>query len=283
MGTVGGGGGGSVTEFFGKFCDIYRPCCQAAGLRSDGQQCRVVYGALVPPTGFNAAAGETCLNATRAAASQPGFCEGSVPEVVECSRVFQSASGKAPGEACTEDVDCAPSAEGAVNCESDFSGAAEIRQCQVEIRGTPGSGPCIWTVDGNLRYSSGSGDGIVPRGYACYVIDGLRCDEVTDTCVALKPVGATCGASDECVKGAFCDETSKCAMRRAPGGACNGSDGQCAATAYCSEATLMCAARQATGTSCTDDAQCMSGSCVNSACEAGSGNNLALAFLCGQP
>ncbi|HET6150942.1 MAG TPA: hypothetical protein VFH68_25625 [Polyangia bacterium] len=280
---VGCGGGGGASGFIGQFCDIYRPCCAAAGLRSDGQQCRALYGALLPSNTYDAMAGEACLAAVRAQASQPGFCAGDLPDPPECNRVLASSSSKAPGATCTDDNECAPSTEGEVECNSAFPPSGEIRKCQVVIRGTAGSTPCLRTVNGNRFFSTGNPDDVIPRGYACYVSDGLRCDEVSTACVALTPVGQRCSGLEDCVDGAYCDFTAgTCIARKAVGAACTGtSSSECVDTAYCRAATS-CAARQVAGTTCMVDDECTSDSCVNMMCETGTGN-FTLTFICGQP
>jgi hypothetical protein len=277
------GGSSNATEFFAQYCDIYRPCCQAAGLRSDGQACRALYGALVPGTAYDPVAGQACLTETRAGASQPGFCEGNGPDAESCNRVFPPNGTKAPGDLCSEDRECAASTEGDVICESGFiSGGAVVEKCQIQIRGVAGSSPCLWTVDGSYRSTSSLREDVEPRGYLCYVSDGLRCDGGSGACVALQPLGGSCFNADECVKGSYCSGSpSTCMARKTVGGTCGGADSECVTTAYCAS-TLMCEARSGIGTTCTESAQCTSGSCVNGKCDAGSGN-FALAFLCGQP
>jgi hypothetical protein len=278
---VGCGGSDDVSSFVGKFCDIYRPCCMAAGLRADGQQCRAFYGTFASGSHYDATAGEACLNATRARAGQTGFCEGTLPDPPECNRVFAAGGTKPPGATCTDDDECAPSDEGDVECNSAFAPSGEIRKCQVVIRGASGSNPCVRTVNGSVFFSNNADD-VVPRGYACYVSDGVRCDDVSMSCVALTAIGQRCSGFDDCVSGAYCDFTSgTCMMRKPVGMACTGStSSECVDTAYC-RARTTCTARQATGTSCTENAQCTSDSCVNMSCEAG--GNFLLSFICGQP
>ena len=266
------GGAGSSGAFIAQFCDVWKPCCAAAGLRSDGQQCRALYGSLLPPSRYDATAGEACLEATRAAASQPGFCEGTVPSPDVCERVFRSIGTKAPGETCVEDDECAPSSEGSVECAIAFVASAQIRKCQVTIRGVAGSTPC----------ESFIGEDVLPRIYECSASDGLRCDATTMTCMALSPIGGACTSFSDCVAGAACNfATSMCVARREVGAACTSST-QCVETAYCDDTSGVCAARKAMGAACAGSDECTSDSCVNAMCAAGSGN-FTLSFLCGEP
>jgi Dickkopf-like protein len=283
LGCGSNGGAGSANGFVNELCELYRPCCAAAGLRADGVQCRAFYGAFTSAGSYDAAAGEACLTAMRAASSQPDFCDGNA-EPAACDAVFGTSSGtKAPGQTCDFDDDCAPSAQGEAICGSAFpSGGGEIRKCQILVRGTAGSTPCIRTVEGSTWSSSYNGDDVPLMGYSCNVADGVRCDSLTDTCVALTPVGGDCLTSSQCVREATCSSATDTCAARAPVGSACGLDSDCVKTAYCSDPGGLCTARSANGTACTDDNQCVSDSCVNMKCAA-STDNFALALLCGNP
>ena len=61
------------------YCDIYKPCCVAAGLPGDGTACRALFAsAASPQASYSATAGEACLSGLQAISGQPGFCEGDV-------------------------------------------------------------------------------------------------------------------------------------------------------------------------------------------------------------
>jgi hypothetical protein len=113
---------------------------------------------------YDPAAGDTCLVALRAAAAQPGFCETTALRPVECDPAFGQTGTLAPGAPCGSDNDCAPSSEGRVACFN----ADVTRNCQVQIRGKAGDGPCVWTVDVGTSDYSGPPlmDGIA-RSYVC--------------------------------------------------------------------------------------------------------------------
>jgi hypothetical protein len=277
------GSASSLNGFVSQYCDIFRPCCMAAGLRSDGAQCRSLLGGLAPASSYDAAAGEACLAAMRAAAmAGPALCEtGETPP--ECENVFGATGTAAPGATCAEDEDCAPSAQGKVKCEGAFqSGGGEIRKCQVQVVGTAGSSPCVATIDGSFTYYFGTDDDVVSLGYTCNVADGVRCDGTTNVCVALKAVGAACASSTDCVRNAYCDGVQDtCAALKALGADCS-LDAECMANAFCSSTTNTCSARKAAGATCGKSAECVSKDCVNSKCGAGS-DNFALTFICGTP
>jgi hypothetical protein len=285
-----GGGAGSVEAFVGSYCDLFSPCCAAANLRSDGQTCRLFLGAFAPAGRYDKQKGEACLAAMKQASMKADFCQqsdGATPTV--CDEVFGPPQGtKAPGETCDGDDDCAPSSEGKVDCASSFSGSAQVRKCQVQVRGKAGDKPCIGSVEGSTTYSNLGGDDLPAKGFLCYDQDGLRCDSVSDTCVAYKLVGEACtsnGFARDCVATAYCDVAlRKCAARKPAGAACG--DGassaqvECAAGNYC-PAGGTCAAQAAQGAACTADKQCLTDSCVNGMCRPSPSADFGLALICG--
>ena len=75
--------------FIGRFCDVYKPCCTAAGLAGDGAACRTLFmSTLGPQAKYDGAAGESCLAALQATAGQPGFCEGDLATPSTCAQAF---------------------------------------------------------------------------------------------------------------------------------------------------------------------------------------------------
>jgi hypothetical protein len=283
-----GDGAGSASAFVQSYCDILKPCCAMAGLRSDGVSCNALLGAFASPSAYNKEAGSACLAGLRAAASKPDFCQtfgDSEPE--SCGDAFGNgpAGNKQPGEACEDDGDCARSSEGKVECQTTFVNSATVSKCQIRIKGKAGDQPCVGTVEGNVT-SGNSGLEPPPRGYLCYISDGLRCDSTTDACVALKPVGEACTSSvaDECVTSAYCDTTlRKCTERKQTGAMCTSSfsNPQCADGLYCSTTNRTCAAALADGAACTQNEQCKSTDCVNGSCGRDGGGDFGLTFICG--
>jgi hypothetical protein len=126
-------------EFIGDFCELWRPCCQMSGLRADAGECRLNLGAF-SGNGFDPAAADACLSETRAAAGAPAFCGTASMETGSCRRVFPSTGTKAPGEACSDDDECAPaSAESdTAVCARVIPASGEIRKCQLRRRGSGG-------------------------------------------------------------------------------------------------------------------------------------------------
>jgi len=288
LGLSCGGGAGTAGAFVDQYCELFTPCCQMANLPSDGSQCRAFLGAFTAASNYDRAAGEACLNDIRAASSKPDFCQsGSNSGSTACNQVFEGGNGGTakPGESCTQDSDCAPSSEGKVDCRSRFVSGSETRKCQVQIRGTEGSTPCVGTVDGNITsyYSTGTSTDIPSRGYLCYVSDSLRCDNTSGACVRIKAAGEMCsGGSNECVKTAFCDTTMRLCVERKPAGSPCTSNTQCAAGTSCSSVTpRTCVPLLADGSACTQSGQCKSSNCVNGACAKSGGSDLGLALICG--
>jgi hypothetical protein len=278
----------SASGFAAAYCDLIKPCCAMAKLRTDGQQCQVVFGAFGGQANYNKQAGETCLAETRAAAGRTDFCQTlDNDEPSSCDRVFSSSGKKQPGEDCSSPDDCAPSSEGPVECESNFAvGGSQIRKCQLQVKGKEGDKPCVGTKDGNSTFSNLNLEDVPAKGYVCNVSDGLRCDDDNDTCVKLKAAGEECHGDLECVRTAYCEvATDKCTDRKAIGAMCTPSfsNEECVAGGWCSETTRMCAVQVDLGATCTDDVECKSLNCVNSKCDKGLGSDIGLALVCGAP
>jgi hypothetical protein len=279
-------GSSGPEEFASSYCDLIKPCCAAAGLPGDGKQCRAVFTAFSGLGTFNEAAADQCLSELRQASSRGDFCAGNY-DPPSCNQVLGEDRGnKKPGETCTEDEDCATSPEGETSCQRASTGGAEIRKCQVQVKGVEGSSPCVATVDGSTTISSSSfgATDVAAKGYLCYVSDGLTCR--AGTCVKIEQVGGMCTSSvaRECVAAAYCDTAKKmCAQRKSAGAACTGgffNDQECAAGTYCADGTKVCTALAAKGAACTEDDACASGNCVNGKCGAEEAD-FGLQIICG--
>jgi hypothetical protein len=215
-----------------------------------------------PSAAYNATAGESCLAGLQAIASQLGFCEGDVMPPQTCAQAFGGAAG-----GCIQDSDCAAPGQGDdVRCVSGFANGAEIRKCQVQIRGQVGSTPCVGSVRDGVTLYGGVGGGIPDQGYLCDAADGLRCDG--SACVALKVPGEPCDLTSDCAEAAFCDvATGACAPRKPIGADCLGQALECQGGSFCDDAVLTCAAQRDLGAGCTENTHCLSGNCPGGACE----------------
>ena len=288
-GDSGGSVAGDREAFIAELCQQYMPCCAKAGKPSDGGACRAFYGGYAASATYNGAAANACLSEIKASSGSATFCETGMSgsSAPSCGQVFGSASGgtKKPGETCTDDDDCASSAEGEVECESLYKDGATIKKCQIRVVGKAGDTPCVGTVDGNSTSFSGTPLPDIPqKGYTCDVKNGLRCDGTTRTCVAIAKVGEACTGSgtNVCVKEAYCDSTTKvCAARKAAGSACEQYRDQCAVGTYCETTSLTCKTSIADGAPCKSSTECLSRSCVNMACAKQGSGSLTTAFLCG--
>jgi hypothetical protein len=283
-----GGGAAGKDSFIAQYCAEFAPCCAKVGRPTDGAVCRAFIGAFAPPN-YDPAAADQCLAEVHAAASAPTFCDApNSASAPSCNKVFGMNTGSAkPGDACTQDNDCAPSAEGKVRCASLFKNGTEIRKCQVQIAGKAGDSPCAGTVDGNITYFSGSLNqtDILPRAYLCDVATGVYCDGTSGACVAIGKVGDPCNSSTGqyvCEKTAYCDSATKtCTMKKSVGDSCTSFPDPCSAGNYCDSATMKCVVALPEGALCTMSQACASGSCVNGKCGKSTTTDLGLALLCG--
>jgi hypothetical protein len=265
-------------QFVAQLCAEFTDCCKAAGRPSDGAQCRVFFGAFASASNYDEVAAGPCLDEVRAAGDQK--CKSSSMNTPSCSKVFAGGGTKQPGEACQDSSECAPAASGSVDCVSDAAGDATVQQCQLRLPGKAGSSPCVGTVDGNITFSSGNGDGIALMGYLCDVADGLTCDDQTNACEAIGATGQPCtNGLRQCVSSAYCSfDDFICKDRVALGSACE-SDDACQVGTYCEAGGDTCAAQSAPGLACATNAECLSDNCTNQTC--GPSDDLGLALLCG--
>jgi hypothetical protein len=278
-------GSSARDSFIGQYCDLLKPCCTAAGLRGDGQQCRLLFS--FASSGYNAKAGDTCLAEIKAMPTEMR-CAALTMDSPACSMVFPSTGTKAPGETCSSDSDCALASQGKVSCAFAFSGTTTIQKCQVQIRGQEGSSPCVGTVNGAATSFVVGATDVLSLGYLCYLDEGLRCQDGVG-CVRLKAVGQTCvdQFSGECVLDARCDSTQQtCVARKQVGATCTGAQDECLATAYCKSPALTCSPKVANGAACMSSDECMSGNCdtttATGMCKSGL-EDFGLALLCGSP
>jgi hypothetical protein len=250
--------------FIGRYCDVYQPCCTAAGLPGDGKACRALFASAASPQAkYDAAAGDACIAALMQSAGQPGFCTGDIVTPSACAQAF----GGVMAGGCVQDSDCPASSGGDARCVSAYVNGAEVRKCQTQMRGAQGSTPCVGSVRAGVTLYAGSGTGDIPdQGFLCNSDDGLRCDG--SACVALTADGGQCEIYTDCVVADFCDAaTGTCAPRRASGAGCIGEALECADGLYCDDAHMTCAAQLDVGAACTDNTQCLTGNCPNGACE----------------
>ncbi|HEY3451136.1 MAG TPA: hypothetical protein VGK67_32560 [Myxococcales bacterium] len=268
-------------EFIDQYCAALMPCCSKAGLPADAKTCRLMlaFGASGSTTTYSTANASTCLSQLGALQGDPSLCTGGM-NTFECSNAFPSTSAtKAPGEACADSHECAPSREGDATC---LRGT-----CAVLIAGKAGDHPCVGTqyANGGSSISWGASDGAAPaEGYLCDRTLGADCDAKTRTCIALADLGQPCTLSYGCVDTAFCNGSSdRCVARAAVGADCpSGADEECVATAECSN-TGKCTARPvdpgSLGTPCTGNAACDSNlACTDGTCQHG----VRLEPICGE-
>jgi hypothetical protein len=211
------------------------------------------------------------------AASQPDFCStlGGNPPV--CAQVYGTHASQ-PGEACTQDNDCALAPNGGAICVDQIvadGGASPGKVCVQTLPGGAGASPCIG-ASGVVSIESWSGGAWPPLGYLCDPTTTV-CDP-NHTCTLLSAVGAACATDAQCVPSAYCDfSTMQCAARATAGTSC--ATAECDPTSYCDTSTKTCTPKLAAGTPCPADTQeCISGACGQGKCL---GGNLGLDVLCG--
>lgn len=298
-GTEGGGGGASSDSFVSQYCDLYAPCCPKVNKTYDQAKCKLVFAAFLGDSTYDPGAGQTCLDAARAEANGPAFCDTGLSDDADkkCNNVFKKNAPngtKKPGETCEDDSECSSTAEGEGNCASSFAKDQTIRACQIQTRGKEGEA-CAGEKDtdnsSTTVISSGSSDGPPPQKIAlCFIADGLFCETTfsgstsTQKCAKTQPIGGTCQSSSEhaCVKEAFCDTTAKkCVERKKAGESCvQFASNQCVDKHYCDSTSKTCKPSIADGQPCTKNEECDGRSCTNGKCGFGSSSTGTASFIC---
>lgn len=286
--SSGSGDASSASGFGQEFCQLIEPCCADAGLSTSGSQCQLFVGAAESKGTYDPNAGQACLTAMQQASKSSTFCTDLGGDLPQCDSVFGSGGGSAgPGQPCTTDNDCAKAAGGSAICFTTTNfvdgGSSSTSTCVQTQSGMAGQGPCIGTVQGDVTYFQGSGNGAPPSmGYTCNVANGVSCSSTTQKCTALAATGQPCESDQECVTSDYCafggTGSSTCQARAAVGAMCGGG-AQCATTAYCDSSSSTCKALLPDGTACATSEQCQSSGCNNGKCTGS--NNLGLALLCG--
>jgi hypothetical protein len=286
----------NASEWAAKFCDLLGPCCAKYDLPTDGEICRRLYSL---PYGFDAAMGDACLREMKAAQSNPDFCASGNKVAPSCAKVYPTSGPtpgtKKPGEACSNDGDCATSTLGKVTCASKTDATTHVTTsvCQVAVAGKEGDGPCTATVDGNVTYGSGSSASMPPaQVIVCDVKDGVFCPSTSSTgpaptCTRPADVGSACVDSFggfSCVKGAYCSGSpATCKARLALGATCETFGSNCIEGAYCDETSLKCTSQLAEGAACTTSEQCSTHSCTNKKCAKPDLSGFGYLLICGPP
>jgi len=250
----------------GRYCALFKPCCDKAGIPGDQSFCKMAFGSRQPTSD---AAAEQCLKDYEALAKDPTFCDFTFDEPESCKKAFpEDTSGKKPGEPCTQSSDCA----GDATCHHDFQTDKET--CAAFVLAAEGQA-CIGERNGES--SSWSGNPQNDQITLCDSKAGLICD---GTCKKPAAVGGSCGSTHDCAEGGYC-KSGTCAARLATGATCTGYLDECNAEAYCVSASKTCEPRRPDGEACTDSNQCLSDYCSDGKCKYNAGvGGLALAFLC---
>jgi hypothetical protein len=256
-------------------CAALEVCCAEAGLTFNPSFCQLLVSSpgAQPGVTYDATAAGECLDELRD--SEIVCDEG--PETPACDRVY---AGALPlGAACTDDVECAPSADGDVTCDL----SDEV--CSLTRRGALGdtcSSSCEELQSGGW-VCSGAGQSSLPdyEEVQCYREDGLICSSAV--CAPLAELGESCSSDTDCVATAYCDfVTATCAALAGFGESCAST--LCVEGAFCTPASS-CEPAKSEGETCTTDDECVGNRCDAGSCGpddplAGLGE-ACLGFVCG--
>ncbi|MCA9642881.1 MAG: hypothetical protein H6718_28655 [Polyangiaceae bacterium] len=283
--SSGGSGGVSSEEFGARYCALFQPCCQGAGIVTEQTACKALFSF---SSSKNAAAAEDCLKQYEEAAKAADWCEtfSTFPRPQSCEQAYPQGNGsggggntgtKPPGTECNDDDECLAPSGGEANCSYDFDLSKDFcTQYQFVGEGET----CKGTRDDNLTETSGVGSGVyeVPL---CNTADGLYCDYSTEKCAKQAGLDGECSSSLGCTgDDLYCSGT--CKTKVAPGGSCADSWSACDDAGYCdSFGTDTCLARKPNGEGCDSNEQCESLYCDYDVCDTNPGlGGLSLLLLC---
>jgi len=276
----------TLESFITDYCAVLSTCCKEQNRPADGAQCRSLYTSTAAKSGatFDAAAADTCLAEFKAASQKAGFCvDGMSFSSTACKQVLEGTGTKQPGEACTEDKECAPSSKGEVSCEHYWEGSAEGKLCQVQMVGSEGSKPCIGTKDGTLIIGVSTSGKPPSEGYICNRANSVYCTgDGTAGCKKIQSAGGACTSDFGCDAATYCDfAKQQCVTRFATGASCADDSDGCEAAAYC-DSTKKCVTKIALDGACTSSSACVTKSCINGKCAKSSGfEDLGWILICG--
>jgi hypothetical protein len=227
-----------VDAYATAICDAVEPCCQTSkfgwsrlgclSIIRDSQRAIELRAAIAGVTWDAQAAGKCIAGIKRDFAG----CNPPInPDLYEvCGSVL--VGKKAPGEACTNSLQCISPKNGQGMCKSERTDAGTLTPevCTVEPSmnargklGDPCRENCNFPDINGVRCFGGPGKIIgptdAPIAANCFDNDGLYCDEVTLKCATKKPFGTACEQSVECDNGLFCN-WKKCSKLLPLGAAC---------------------------------------------------------------
>jgi hypothetical protein len=243
------------------YCNGYRGCCTSSGFAFNQTACDAFFrgGATtmannVCPYGkYDPVAAGDCYQAFETAYAACQKRPASGPGTAACSRMC---TGTVPiGGSCGSDGDCAPSAEGTVECSVTSPNVCTLRR--PAKAGDRCDTTCA-TISNSVGCSAPNPDaGVAPLSTPCLVNDGLFCSSTSSTCQPVAPIGGACSDSFGCVLEGYCNTLSgKCVAKSAVGGACISSE--CVDGTYCRSGT--CQPKKAAGAACTSFIEC-AGTC----------------------
>lgn len=253
-------------------CDDAAPCCAQVDAAHDAAACRALVAAGMRESlghrkgTFVPEVGERLVSAVRedvAACAEFPFNSPRMGELrADFGRLYEPNGGGAPGAACEEAGDCAPSAVGRVACLVRIAWPSDVDEPVV-------SGKCVVLLPAaeGMTCDGSSSDEIGDCG-SDNTFDELNaafyCDSSDKRCHARAAIGESCWGSPACVRGARCVDGT-CASPSALDAPC-GSDFDCAEGLYCDRDAQRCATLKRGGEACSSPDECLSTRCDEGRC-----------------
>lgn len=276
--SSGDGGGISGQEFAARYCALFQPCCDQAGIPGDQTGCKQLFGFV---GASNSSVAADCIGEYEELAKAPDWCDtfSTLPEPESCKSAFAQGGGgngtKPPGAECSSDDECSAGANGEASCSYDFD--TEKEYCERRNFVAVGE-PCVGTRDAGLTVFDADTSGQYELSI-CNREDGLYCD--SGVCAQLIALGGECTDYLSCEgDDTYCQTT--CKQKVAPGGSCVDGPSACDEGGYCDTyGTQTCLERKPNGTACDSNEECQSRYCDVDVCDDNPGlGGLSLLLLC---
>ncbi|MFO0569001.1 MAG: hypothetical protein U0263_25305 [Polyangiaceae bacterium] len=275
--SSGSDSGEGSSDFGVRYCALFEPCCQAAGMPTTLQSCHFLFGSAVAK---DQKAAEDCIKQYETWAKEPDWCQtfSTKPRPESCKVAYPEGTSqgkKKLGEACQGASDCAGNAQGDVECHHDFDSGKDY--CRL-VRAAAIGEACIGTQQGSISVYEGTPPAGATEVAICKADAGAYCKQ--GTCAAREALGGACSGFASCAgDDTYCAST--CKPKVGGGGSCSDGSDACTDDTYCpSVSNPVCTARVADGTSCGVNDECTSHYC-DGTCKPNPGlGGLALFALC---
>ena len=245
--------------FITRYCDVYKPCCMAAGLPGDGKACRALFASAASPQAkYNATGGR----------SLPLRVAGDLRRSRASARATSCRPRRAPRRSAARPARASrtTTARRRPRATRDASPVSRTARTSASVRSRSAARSAARRASAACAAASPSTAARATATSPTWAISATRTTASAATaprCVALAAVGAPCELSERLRRrGLLRRDHRPCAARKPIGAACIGPGARVRGRRrICDEAGLLCAAQLDVGAACSENVQCLTGNC----------------------